>query len=266
MTDRTELSRPRDQVAGDIQHAIHTAREINSRPISTEADVQELELNFRTWRDTTYRILERSFTTEELAQEFRPRPTYMLAPGSIQSLTSQVRAITNAHLSKLETIEATLHLFSNPPDQVPTGRARDGKKVFIVHGHSPIRHEVARLVESLGCEVVILDETPNLGSPTLIEKLERSFTDVGYAIVLLTGDDEGRVRGTEEPLRLRARQNVVAELGYVTSHLGRSRVTVIYEVDVEFPSDFSGIAYTPLDAAGAWKYKLSDELRAAGIV
>jgi hypothetical protein len=31
------------------------------------------------------------------------------------------------------------------------------------------------------------------------------------------------------------------------------------------PTDYSGVLHTPMDDAGAWKYKLATEIRAAGI-
>ena len=34
---------------------------------------------------------------------------------------------------------------------------------------------------------------------------------------------------------------------------------------LELPSDFRGVEYQPLDAAGAWKSKLARELHAAGL-
>ena len=34
--------------------------------------------------------------------------------------------------------------------------------------------------------------------------------------------------------------------------------------DIETPNDISGVVYTPLDDAGAWKISLLKELKAAG--
>ena len=49
-----------------------------------------------------------------------------------------------------------------------------GSKVFVVHGHDrAARHEVARFIEQLKLEVIILDEQPSQ-SRTIIEKFEKS--------------------------------------------------------------------------------------------
>jgi len=136
-------------------------------------------------------------------------------------------------------------------------------RVFLVHGQDEgAREKVARFLEKVGLEVVILHEQPNVGK-TLIEKLEDN-TDVGYAVVLLTADDEGRAQGDEE-LRPRARQNVVFEAGYLMGRLGRDRVALLYNPDVELPSDMHGLVYIPLDETGAWEKALFKELRMSGM-
>jgi predicted nucleotide-binding protein len=125
-----------------------------------------------------------------------------------------------------------------------------GEEIFVVHGRGDERTEVAAEIGRLtGRPPIILEEQPDGGSPTIIEKLEREARRAGYAVVIFSGDDEGRLRGSdssgasEPPLQPRARQNVVAELGYFMGKLGRQRVKVIYEPGVELPSDFGGLAY-----------------------
>jgi predicted nucleotide-binding protein len=95
---------------------------------------------------------------------------------------------------------------------------------------------------------------------TIIEKIE-AHGDVGFAVVLLTPDDEGCKKG--ETPKPRARQNVVLELGYFVGRLGRDRVCVLRRGDVEIPSDFGGVVYEPFDDGGGWKSKLAGELEAA---
>ncbi|MGQ3314402.1 TIR domain-containing protein, partial [Reyranella sp.] len=107
---------------------------------------------------------------------------------------------------------------------------------------------------------IILHEQANQGR-TIIEKIE-AHGDVGFAVILLTPDDVGAVKGGE-PLP-RARQNVLLELGYFVGRLGRSRVCALKRGDIEVPSDFGGVVYEPFDAGGSWKQALSRELEAAG--
>jgi len=65
------------------------------------------------------------------------------------------------------------------------------KKVFIVHGHDEeLKEKVARFLEKADISPIILHEQPNNGQ-TIIEKFERNANDVGFAIILITPDDEG---------------------------------------------------------------------------
>ncbi len=118
------------------------------------------------------------------------------------------------------------------------------------------------MLEQLDMEPIILHEQPSKGQ-TLIEKIEHN-SDVGFAVVLLTGDDLGCMKGETDNLKPRVRQNVVFELGYFFGLLGRKRVCALYESGVELPSDIQGLVYVQLDDPGHWKTSLAQELRAAG--
>lgn len=135
------------------------------------------------------------------------------------------------------------------------------RKVFVVHGHDEgAREAVARFLEQIGFEPIILHEQANQGR-TVIEKVE-VHGNVGFAVVLLTPDDEGCQKGGT--LQPRARQNVLIELGYFVGRLGREHVCALKRGDVEIPSDFGGVVYETFDASGGWKQALGRELRAIG--
>lgn len=139
-----------------------------------------------------------------------------------------------------------------------------GRRVFVVHGHdSAARLEVEAFLRKLKFEPVVLHDQPN-GGRTIIEKLEKHTSDVDFAVILLTPDDEGRPLG-ENPLRPRARQNVVLELGLFYGLLGRGKVCALHKGDLELPSDFQGVLYTHLDPNGGWHISLAREMRAAGL-
>jgi len=132
------------------------------------------------------------------------------------------------------------------------------RKVFVVHGHDEgAREAVARFLEKIGFEAIILHEKANEGR-TVIEKVE-AHGDVGFAVVLLTPDDEGCAKG--ETLKPRARQNVVLELGYFVGRLSRKRVFALKRGEIEIPSDFGGVVYEPFDGSGGWKQALAENSR-----
>lgn len=153
-----------------------------------------------------------------------------------------------------------------PPAEVGAQAATREGPVFVVHGRDDARkYELVRLLErTTDRGAVVLHEQPNRGG-TILEKLERHAQDAGFAVVLLTGDDEGRLSNGMAPLQARGRQNVILELGVFLGLLGRSRVAVLTDPDVERPSDLDGLVYITLDPGGAWKLHLVKELEAVGI-
>lgn len=164
----------------------------------------------------------------------------------------------------VEKLQEVIVALSAQPSSKRPAAAPARERVFIIHGHNrELRETVARFVEKLGPAVIILDEQPSSGR-TIIEKFE-SLSDVHYTVALMTADDMGSGRAAVEAPKLRARQNVVFELGFFTAKLGRSRLAVLYEEGVEMPSDFSGILYISLDKGGAWKFRLAQELKRAGL-
>jgi len=173
---------------------------------------------------------------------------------SIQILQGAIRALENDLADADDGAEESV--VSTTAQALTTAR-----KVFVVHGHDDgAREAVARFLEKLTFDVVILHERANQGR-TVIEKVE-AHSDAGFAVVLLTPDDEGNVKGgTPAP---RVRQNVLLELGYFLGKLGRARVCTLKVGDPEIPSDWRGVIDETFDAAGGWRQTLARELQAAG--
>jgi len=168
----------------------------------------------------------------------------------------------------LEGLAATLEAPGQAEEQIThvkpepneTSQKANSRKVFIVHGRDDAAKEsAARFMEKVGLQPIILHEQPNAGR-TIIEKFETYSDDVAFAVVLLTPDDLGSEAGDPSQLKPRARQNVIMELGYFIGRLGRTRVCALHKGNVERPSDYQGVLYIEMDAAGAWKAKLAQEL------
>lgn len=144
----------------------------------------------------------------------------------------------------------------------PDAPERDHTAVFLVHGHDARRlRDVEKLLERLVDEVIVLADQPNRGQ-TVVEKFLNKAGQASMAVVLLTGDDEGRKVGEPELVR-RGRQNVIFEMGFFFASLGRDRVVVLHEPGVELPSDVAGLLYVSFE--DQWAEALRNELAAAGI-
>ena len=176
---------------------------------------------------------------------------------SLEALADRVGMVIGmieANPSLVDSVETTTK------DETPPLSKR---KVFLVHGPSERRHEVLRLLEKGDLDVISLQEQVGRGR-TIIEQLEH-HSDVGYAVVLATGDDVGR-RASDSPEKdqPRARQNVILELGWFMARLKRDRVVLLYEPGVELPSDYTAVIYISL-AAGDWQRSLARDLQDAGM-
>jgi len=148
----------------------------------------------------------------------------------------------------------------------PSFEPQISNKVFVVHGHDKdMRESVARTLEKLELDPVILAERPNQGM-TIIEKIEK-YSDVCYAIVLVSPDDVAYSRKDQNDIKLRARQNVILELGWFMARLGRRNVALLYRKKGEFdwPSDMGGVLYIAYDSSDSWKIKLARELQSCGL-
>jgi hypothetical protein len=132
--------------------------------------------------------------------------------------------------------------------------------VFIVHGHDLAkREELQALLGRLGLQPIVLDEQDSMGM-TVIEKLEYYAENCAFAIVLVTPDDLMQVG-------VRARQNVVLELGWFMAKLGRERVLLLYTGGAEIPSDLGGIVYVQFkDKIREVESTIQQRLRGAGLI
>ncbi|MCB9533044.1 MAG: nucleotide-binding protein [Myxococcales bacterium] len=100
-------------------------------------------------------------------------------------------------------------LKARTPSVAPFTRPGDSQTVFLVHGRDDAaKLTVARFLEKMGVEVVILHEQANRGG-TIIEKFEEHASRSAFAVVLLTADDLGKLDRDDFELRPR-----------VTAHAG----------------------------------------------
>ena len=148
------------------------------------------------------------------------------------------------------------------PAKTPIGP--DDKEVFVVHGRNKeVLKSVRAFLGKLGLRPIILLDQPGKGR-TIIEKFE-DHARVKYAVALLTPDDRALPNETGDEKELRARQNVIFEMGFFVGLLGRRHVAALLLGGIQIPSDYAGVEYIKLDES-TWKRKLYQELHAAGFV
>jgi hypothetical protein len=258
---------------GKVDAQLEKGREIASLPRTTADEVEEFRVRFFGWNEYTSALLESSFEVKG-AFTASPKGEFTLTDIDILDIKLGARKtaqyvdvmLTSAlgkKLRVLESIRERLEIWHDVPP--PTERQAPGDAIFLVHGHDHESREHVRsfLLRCTSREVIVLDEKPG-GGADILGKLLAHAGKAAYAVVLLTGDDEGRAAGSGS-LRRRARQNVVLELGLFIGLLGRKNVTALHEPGVEIPSDYLGVTYVELDPGRAWRIGLVAELRTAGI-
>lgn len=155
-------------------------------------------------------------------------------------------------------------------------------KVLIVYGRDlAAKRQVKRMLRLWNVEPVEFERDADKGQ-TIIEKFEKMAADADYAIVLATPDDVGFDKSKPNEAQLRARQNVILELGMMLARLGRERVTIIKRDPVlpskgestdrmpdtmELPSDLDGLILKCYSRSIAdISSKLAKELASVGLL
>ncbi len=240
------------------------------REIGNQDQLETAKRDYYSWSEFNGELLRQLFTTEKYAVEYEQWFGIVGGPRSFQEKLEEFKDDVDTKLRRLESIKERLQLIPTlvTEKQSETGLEKKKmtslNKVFVVHGHDEYAREaVARFLEKLGLDVIVLHERPNEGR-TIIEKIE-SNSDVAYSVVLLTGDDIGAAKVEKDNLQPRARQNVILELGYFLAKLGRSHVSVLYQQGVELPSDFHGVLWIPFDKENGWQLRLAKELKQIGL-
>jgi predicted nucleotide-binding protein len=274
--ERGRLTVSQQTFAFELSERIERGKELLEREIPTPDELKAARADYYTWSEFNVQLLKRRFTTDELATDYSGGG-FFFGGGATTFFqdVEEYRDDVRTKVRRLNSILEQVPLYEGTAESPPaTAKSRSleidqmskGGPIFLVHGHAegPKREIAAFLTAVTGSAPIVLHERPSEGR-TIIEKLEYFGGQAGCAIVILTADDEGRERGSESTLRWRGRQNVVLELGFFIGALGRARVALLYESDVELPSDMKGVLYVRLDDAGGWKMILARELKAAGL-
>ena len=207
-----------------------------------------------------FRILQ--FTPVFIASDSYD-PTHHAEP-AYQSGLDEATALLESMLEEIQEYWPDDEHDSSSIGRESTSVQEASTRIFVVHGRDEgTRHTVVRTLERLDLKPIVLMEQPNEGR-TIIEKFE-DYSDVGYAVILCTPDDLGKLNSEGEDLQPRPRQNVVLEWGFFISKLGRDRVCALVKDHVEIPSDNDGVLYIQMDDAGAWQMQLLKELNSAGV-
>jgi predicted nucleotide-binding protein len=251
-----------------LQERIKKAQQLKDRQVQSQEEAQAFNKDYDKWDDYNETLLRSLFTNDVPVTEY----VWSVSLGTTyhpDSPLAKHRRNLEAIDKKSDHLESLVERVELIPlaegvavQRQPTVPRPETDRVFLVHGHdAAARETVARFLEHLGLSPVVLHELPS-GGKTIIEKLEH-HSDVDFAVVLLTPDDEG-LSHDDSDLRPRARQNVLLELGFFVGRLGRDRVCALHKGSLELPTDILGVVYVRFDEGGDWPLRLARELKQAG--
>jgi hypothetical protein len=131
------------------------------------------------------------------------------------------------------------------------------ESIFISHGQSKEWYKIQAYVEKdLHYLTIELAQQPNLGR-SILQKLDEESNKCNAAIIIMTGDD------VFESGEVRARENVLHEIGFFQGRFGLNKIALLHEEGVNIPSNIHGLVYIPFpkDTVEAATGALSRELK-----
>ena len=132
--------------------------------------------------------------------------------------------------------------------------------VFLGHGRSKLWARVKIFLEDeLGLATLTYESEPRVGE-SIVSVLERLLGQATFAVLVLTGEDEGPESGR------RARQNVIHEAGLFQGRLGFRRAVLLMQAGVDSFSNVDGLQHIPFGGENIEQtfYELQRGLRREG--
>jgi len=163
----------------------------------------------------------------------------------------------------LSIVQAAEEHYSVPHEEEEDAVAEQSRKVFIIHGHDyAAALELEKLLRERfpRLQPVILANEPWSGT-TVIEKFEREAKHCGFAFAVFTPDDNVSA-GNESYHQMRP--NVIYELGWFHSQVGRANTCILYKRGTQIPTDLQGLGWCPFDTSVTQAFiDIEKELKAA---
>jgi predicted nucleotide-binding protein len=134
------------------------------------------------------------------------------------------------------------------------------KKIFLGHGRNSLWARVQRhLQDELGLETEAWESESRSGTH-VVDVLKKMLASCGFAVIVVVGED------TTASGSIRARQNVIHEIGLFQGRIGFERVAVLIQEGVEGFSNIDGLQriYFPQERVETAFYELDRMLKREG--
>ncbi len=185
------------------------------------------------------------------------RPPHLNVLAQVESWNDTIVAIQNLR-DCAEQLEAHFARKTMQDNSTST----QGSRVFVGHGHSAVWRELKEFLQDrLGLQVDEYSRVSTAGVTTTT-RLQSMLNDAGFAFLIMTGEDE------VGDGKLRARENVVHEVGLFQGKLGFEKAIVLLEEGCEEFSNIEGLGQIrfPQGNLGAASEEIRKVLEREGII
>ena len=232
----------RAEASEKIRSRIDIGKELLKTELSSEEEFDKLKSE--TWKWTDYnKTLFVSLFDESPLPDWHGEPVaiYIASPGLIEEINDHGRDISR-WIDDLESICGQLGLYEELPNSTQHTINQDtmnneNKKIFIGHGGSPVWRELKDfIVDTLNLSHEEFNRIPPAGKTTT-DRLKEMLEVCCMAFLIMTGEDE------QADGKLRARSNVIHEVGLFQGKLGFERAIILLEEGCEDFSNIHGVTH-----------------------
>ncbi len=234
-----KLRKSRAEATEKIQSRIEIGKELREAQIYSEQDFDKLESSTKKWTDYNKTLFKTLFDESPLSLTHGSIMVAVTGQSLNQELTSHRRNISR-WITDLESVYEQLKEYEELPNntQQPTNQDtmdNENKKIFIGHGGSPMWRELKDFIEdTLKLPCAEFNRISPAGYSTK-ERLKEMLEVSCMAFLIMTGEDE-QADGS-----LRARENVIHEVGLFQGRLGFKRAIILLEKGCQEFSNIHGL-------------------------
>lgn len=149
---------------------------------------------------------------------------------------------TKRYISILEGLKNNIEDDTIEFEDLSRSFEKKQNSIFIGHGRSNLWNEVVRMLKD-DCELDCINyfEKETHAGKFIGDALREFNRETTFAIIVMTAEDE-----TSEG-ELRARQNVIHEIGFFQGKLGFEKVAILKQKQVESSTNIDGLQYIEFD-------------------
>ena len=228
-----------------IMRQIDKGKELLETQISSKEELSDLKHGTDKWIDYNKTLCDVLFDKSPLSTAHGH--VYGLRIYKVDILCNETRD-HKKHIADwikdLESVDERLEIYKELPNNTQQPMNNDpvnneNKKIFIGHGGSPMWRELKDFIEdTLGLDCVEFNSVSPAGKST-VDRLKEMLAESCMAFLIMTGEDE------QPDGKLRARSNVIHEVGLFQGKLGFERAIILLEEGCEDFSNIHGITHIP---------------------